>query len=124
MRRGRPISELSLNPEEHETLQRWARRPKSAQALALRARVILACAAGKTNTQVSHELRLSKPAVGKWRSRFGLAELFFSIRRKPPSPLQFGSRPYRGRSAHRLAPRGRPQRATLEGAGDARLTNS
>ena len=70
MRLGRPIPELILNTEEQETLQRWARRPKSAQALALRARVILACAAGKTNTQVSAELRLSKPAVGKWRSRF------------------------------------------------------
>ncbi len=70
MRLGRPIPELILNPEEHETLQRWARRPKSAQALALRACVILACAAGKTNTQVSAELRLSQPAVGKWRSRF------------------------------------------------------
>lgn len=36
----------------------------------LRARVILACATGKTNTQVSAEMRLSKPAVGKWSSRF------------------------------------------------------
>ncbi len=64
MRLGRPIPELILSPEEQETLERWARRPGSAQALALRARVILACAAGKTNTQVSAE-----PAVGKWRSR-------------------------------------------------------
>ena len=70
MRLGRPIPELILNREEHETLRRWANRPTSAQALALRARVILACAAGKTNTQVSAELHLSKPAVGKWRSRF------------------------------------------------------
>ncbi|HVB34307.1 MAG TPA: IS630 family transposase [Patescibacteria group bacterium] len=70
MRLGRPISELILSPGEQETLGRWARRPSSAQALALRARVILACAAGKTNTQVSAEMRLSKPAVGKWRSRF------------------------------------------------------
>jgi len=70
MRLGRPIPELILNAEEQETLERWARRPSSAQVLALRARVILACAAGKTNTQVSAEMRLSKPAVGKWRSRF------------------------------------------------------
>jgi len=70
MRRGRPIPELILNSEEQETLQRWARRPTSAQALALRARVILACATGKTNSQVSAEMQLSKPAVGKWRSRF------------------------------------------------------
>ena len=70
MRLGRPIPELLLSANEQETLERWARRPTSAQALALRARVILACAAGKTNTQVSAEIRLSKPAVGKWRSRF------------------------------------------------------
>jgi hypothetical protein len=59
MRRGRPIPELILSSEELETLQRWARRPSSAQALALRARVILACAAGKINTQVSAEMCLS-----------------------------------------------------------------
>lgn len=70
MRRGRPTPELILTAEEHETLQRWARRPKSAQALALRARVILACAEGKTDTQVSAELRMSQPAVGKWRRGF------------------------------------------------------
>ncbi len=70
MRLGRPIPELTLSADEQETLERWARRPTSAQALALRARVILACAAGKTNTQVSAEVQLSKPAVGKWRGRF------------------------------------------------------
>src|SRR5499425_1285901 len=70
MRIGRPIPELILNAVEQETLERWARRPSSAQVLALRARVILACATGKTNTQVSAEMRLSKPAVGKWRRRF------------------------------------------------------
>jgi transposase len=70
MRLGRPTPELILTADEQETLERWARRPTSAQALALRARVVLACAAGKTNTQVSAELRLSKLAVGKWRSRF------------------------------------------------------
>ena len=75
MRLGRPIPELTLKAEERETLERWARRPTSAQALALRARVILACAAGKTNTQVSAEMRLSKPAVGKWRSRFVVRRL-------------------------------------------------
>jgi transposase len=59
-----------LTDEEQETLQRWARRPKSAQALALRARMVLACAQGKTNTQVSAEMRVSQPTVGKWRRRF------------------------------------------------------
>jgi len=70
MRLGRPVPPLQLTPEEHETLQRWARRPKSAQALALRARIVLGCAQGKTNTVVSQKVHLSKRAVGKWRRRF------------------------------------------------------
>ena len=70
MQRGRTVPELKLTEEEQETLQRWARRPKSAQALALRARIVLACAQGKRNTQVSAEMRLSQRMVGKWRSRF------------------------------------------------------
>ena len=71
MRRpGRPTPPLTLSEEERETLQAWARRPKTAQALAHRARMILGCAEGKTNTAVAEELRVSKPTVGKWRSRF------------------------------------------------------
>jgi len=67
---GRPIPPLILNREERQTLENWARRPTSAQALAQRARVILACARGKTNTVVAQEMRLTQPTVGKWRSRF------------------------------------------------------
>jgi len=64
-----------LNREERETLQNWARRPKSAQALAQRARLILACATGKTNLQVADEMALTPQTVGKWRSRFLLQRL-------------------------------------------------
>lgn len=46
MRAGRPISPLTL--EERETLEQWVRRPKTAQALARRAQIILAAAAGKS----------------------------------------------------------------------------
>ena len=42
--RGRPTAVLELTEQERETLQRWARRPKTAQALALRSRIVLACA--------------------------------------------------------------------------------
>jgi transposase len=69
MRIGRPIPPLALTGNERETLERWARRPTTAQALALRARVILGCAAGETNTRVARQLRLTKQTVGKWRSR-------------------------------------------------------
>ncbi|MDR7469992.1 MAG: helix-turn-helix domain-containing protein, partial [Armatimonadota bacterium] len=70
MRRGRPLPPLTLTADERETLERWARRPKSAQALALRARIVLACAAGKTNSAVAASFRVSRPTVGKWRARF------------------------------------------------------
>ncbi len=70
MPRGRPVPKLSLTGEERETLERWGRRAKTAQALALRARIILACTEGKSNTAVSGALRLCKQTVGKWRGRF------------------------------------------------------
>src|ERR1700758_413850 len=70
MQRGRPIPKLILTAEERETLQGWVQRRKTAQALALRARIVLACAEGKSNTTVSSALRLCKQTVGKWRSRF------------------------------------------------------
>jgi transposase len=70
MRIGRPIPELVISEEERSTLQSWARRPKSAQALALRAKIILACAAGKTNTEVAGQFQVTKQMIGKWRARF------------------------------------------------------
>ena len=48
----------------------WARRRKTAQALALRARIVLACAEGGTISEVAQELELSRGTVSKWRSRF------------------------------------------------------
>jgi transposase len=67
---GRPKAELTLTGEERETLQRWARRPKSAQALALRSRIVLACADGAGNTEVAQRFGINKATVGKWRARF------------------------------------------------------
>jgi len=68
--RGRPTARIVLSDEEREVLERWARRPKSAQALALRCRIVLAAAEGLTNQQIAAELRCHPTTVGKWRTRF------------------------------------------------------
>ena len=70
MRTGRPLPPLTLTRDEHETLDRWARRRMTAQALALRARLILACATGQSNTAVATRFGVTKQMVGKWRERF------------------------------------------------------
>jgi transposase len=61
---------LVLSVEERETLERWARRPKSAQALALRCRIVLAAAEGETNQEIAARLACDRNTVGKWRARF------------------------------------------------------
>lgn len=67
---GRPIPSLTLTTEEKLTLERWSRRHRSAQALALRCRIVLACAEGLSNTAVARRLPATLQTVGKWRSRF------------------------------------------------------
>jgi transposase len=67
---GRPKAELVLTDEERDTLVRWSRRASSAQALALRCRIVLACADGLSNVEVAQRLGVTRPTVGKWRSRF------------------------------------------------------
>ena len=66
----RTSPQLALDDGEQETLEQWVRQPKSAQALARRARIILSCADGLANTVVAAQSGVSKPTVGKWRPRF------------------------------------------------------
>jgi transposase len=56
--------------DEREALERWARRPTTAQALAQRARMILACADGQPNQHVARRERVTRQTVGRWRGRF------------------------------------------------------
>ena len=70
MRPGRPTTPVVLTVEERTTLEQWSRRPKTAQALAQRARIVLGCAADETHTRLARRLRLTKQTVGKWRAAF------------------------------------------------------
>ena len=73
--RGRPTAQIVLSDDERETLQRWARRPKTAQALALRCRIVLAAASGSTNQDIARQLSCHPVTVGKWRTRFASKRL-------------------------------------------------
>jgi transposase len=74
-RAGRPTVEVELTDDERDTLERWARRPKSAQSLALRCRIVLECATGATNGEVAEVLGVHPATVSKWRRRFAVNRL-------------------------------------------------
>jgi transposase len=64
------LEPMVLSDDERETLERWARRPKSVQALALRCRIVLACAEGGHVIEVAQRVGVDPHTVGKWRRRF------------------------------------------------------
>ena len=70
MRTGRPKASLTLTEVERGELESLARRARSAPALAQRARMVLACAAGQDNKAVARRVRVVPATVGKWRRRF------------------------------------------------------
>jgi transposase len=67
---ARHAAKIVLEGQEREVLERWARRPKSAQALALRCRIVLAAADGEQSKEIAARLGCSDTTVGKWRGRF------------------------------------------------------
>jgi transposase len=75
MASGRPTKPLNLTPQEKEKLTMLARRPKSSQAVAMRARIVLACAEGMSNGAAADKLRITGATVCKWRERFRVSRL-------------------------------------------------
>ncbi len=68
MPRGPRALPLTLTPADRETLERWTRRRTTAQALALRARIVLACADPQaTNTGIAKRIGVSRQSVVTWR---------------------------------------------------------
>ena len=70
MARGIQLQPIELEHQEREVLEGWARRQKTAQALALRARIILLAAEKRSNSEMAEYLHTTRVTVGKWRSRF------------------------------------------------------
>ena len=87
---GRPKAELTLSSEEQAQLQSFASSRSLPAALTLRARLILACAAGAANSAVAQRLGVTCATVGKWRARFigrRIAGLYDNVRPGKPRTI-------------------------------------
>lgn len=70
MAHGQQLPELEITVEEREVLLSFTRTHKTAQQLALRARIVLLCASGSSNMAVAQKLDTTRGTVGRWRKRF------------------------------------------------------
>src|SRR5215471_6618132 len=75
MTMGRPTKPLNVTREEKQKLAMLARRPKSSQAMAMRARIVLGCEEGLSNGTVAKKLHITGATVCKWRERFRMDRL-------------------------------------------------
>lgn len=89
-RRGRKPVVITLGEDERETLERWARRPSTPQGLAMRSRIVLAAADGRSNVDIAADVGCSGVTVSKWRGRFargGVDALADAPRPGPPRSI-------------------------------------
>src|SRR6185436_10715521 len=75
MRRGPQLEPITLTAEESAQLTEWTRRHKTSQALALRARIVLACQHDQAHGEIARQFRTTRQTVGKWRNRFARLRL-------------------------------------------------
>ena len=103
MRSGRPKKALEIADEDRSKLTLIARRSKSSQALATRARIVLHCGRGLNNAEVAAKLNITGATVGKWRERFrnlgspvpvGGAAGFYQVEFFWHDPVLPGTQPY------------------------------
>src|SRR4051812_29864551 len=64
------VAAVALSVDERAQLESWTRRRTSAQAVALRSRIVLLAADGLNNTEIAAQLDLAVSSVRKWRKRF------------------------------------------------------
>jgi hypothetical protein len=64
------LEPVVLSDDERRTLENWVKRRSTAQGLAQRARIVLACADGGNNVAVAARLRVDRKTVARWRGRF------------------------------------------------------
>jgi transposase len=67
---SKPAARIEVSDEERQVLEGYARRRTTAQALALRARIVLRCAEGGENTAIAAEMKINRGTVARWRNRF------------------------------------------------------
>jgi transposase len=67
---GRPVARVTITAEQLVELEAWSRRGKTAQALAMRSRIVLLAAEGCNNKSIARQLSTTAQTVGKWRGRF------------------------------------------------------
>jgi len=74
---------ITLTEKEHATLTTWARSRTAPVRLAVRAKLVLLAAAGRTNQQIAAELGIERTIVGRWRNRFAARRLAGIEREQP-----------------------------------------
>jgi len=90
VRRGPTLAELQLSEDERTTLERWARRPKSEQSLALRCKIVLACGEGLSNGEVAERLGVTERRSANGASVRRATTRGPARRARPGVPRKFG----------------------------------